>query len=46
MSIVVTVIVLLSGLYVVLSAGYAPETEKWAFGIIGLVVGYWLPANS
>ena len=39
----ITMLVLLSSLYVVLSQEYEPETEKWAFGTIGLLIGYWLP---
>ena len=42
--IIVTMLVLISSLYVVLTNKYEPDTEKWAFGTIGLVLGYWLPA--
>jgi hypothetical protein len=40
----VSAVVLVSGLYVVLSRGYTyPDaTTKWAFGVIGVVLGYWL----
>jgi uncharacterized membrane protein (DUF106 family) len=40
----ITLIVLVAALYVVLSRKYATDTEKWAFGTIGLLIGYWLPA--
>lgn len=42
--IAITMIVLISTLYVVLSRRYPPDTEKWAFGTIGLLIGYWMPA--
>lgn len=44
MRMVITAVVLVSALYVVLSKGYEPDTEKWAFGTIGLLIGYWMPA--
>lgn len=31
-----------ASLYVILSNQYPDATSKWAFGIIGLVIGYWL----
>jgi len=43
MPIVISVIVLLSSLYIILSNKYPADTLKWAFGIVGLIVGYWLP---
>lgn len=44
MRIVISLIVLGSSLYVILSNKYPTDTLKWAFGIIGVIVGYWLPA--
>lgn len=44
MRMVITAVVLVSALYVVLSKRYETDTEKWAFGIIGLLIGYWMPA--
>ena len=38
----VSMLVLISGLFVVLSGSYDDSFNKWAFGIIGIVVGYWL----
>ena len=34
--------VLATALYVVLSADYGPDTDKWAFGAIGVILGFWL----
>jgi len=39
MAVVVSLAVLASALYVVLSGKYVGESEKWAFGAIGTVVG-------
>jgi len=35
-------IVLIASLYVMLSHNFPDDYGKWAFGMIGLVVGYWL----
>lgn len=42
MPIIISLAILGCALYVVLSKNYAGESEKWAFGAIGTVVGYWL----
>jgi len=41
--IAISFIVLGAALYIILSKKYPDDTQKWAFGIIGLIVGYWLP---
>lgn len=43
MRIFISVVVLGACLYVVLSDRYPSDTAKWAFGTIGLIIGYWLP---
>ena len=40
--VVVSAILLASSLVVILSNKYPDATMKWAFGIAGLVIGYWL----
>ena len=42
MRVVVTLIVLLCALYIILSRHYEADQQKWAFGVIGTVLGYWL----
>jgi hypothetical protein len=42
MAVVVSLIILLSALYIILSKTFPPETDKWAFGVIGVLLGYWL----
>ena len=38
----ISAIVLAASLYVVLSQQFSDDSSKWAFGMIGLIVGYWL----
>lgn len=42
MPVVISILVLLSALYVILTSDYREEDNKWAYGIIGTIVGYWL----
>ena len=42
MQILISVGLLTAALYVILSGKYEPDVQKWAFGIIGTIVGYWL----
>jgi hypothetical protein len=41
----VTILLLGTCLFVVLSAHYRADTEKWAFGVIGTILGFWLPGR-
>lgn len=41
--ILVTVVILAAGLYIILSKNYPEDTTKWAFGVVGVAIGYWLP---
>jgi len=42
MPIVVSLAVLGSALYVILSGSYSEAEQKWASGAIGTILGYWL----
>jgi uncharacterized membrane protein SirB2 len=44
MQIVMSITMLISGLYIILSKDFSEDTVKWAYGIIGLVAGFWLPS--
>ena len=35
-------LLVLAGLYILLSAKFSPSTENFASGIIGVIIGYWL----
>jgi hypothetical protein len=39
---VISAIFLGAAFYVILRNSYPDATTKWAFGIAGLVIGYWL----
>lgn len=42
MMIFVSVLVLCSSLYVILSDHYEQGSQKWAFGAVGSITGFWL----
>jgi hypothetical protein len=37
-----SVVVLISSLFIILSKRYQDDTQKWAFGSLGTVLGFWL----
>jgi len=39
---IISIIVLSGALYVVLSQDYGQSDQKWAYGSIGTVLGFWL----
>jgi hypothetical protein len=41
MMVVVSLIVLCSALYIILSRKFDDSAEKWAFGMVGSIVGFW-----
>jgi hypothetical protein len=42
MMVVVSILVLGSSLFIILSGQYDSESQKWAFGVVGMIVGFWL----
>ncbi len=42
MSVVVSLFALAAALFVILSASYDLDSQKWAYATCGTVVGYWL----
>ena len=38
----ISLVVVAVSLYVIVSAQYGDATRKWAFGALGLQVGYWM----
>jgi hypothetical protein len=42
MTILVTAAFGVSALYIVLSNHYGQDSLKWAYGILGTLIGYWL----
>jgi hypothetical protein len=45
MMVVISVIVLGSSLFVILSKRYDDATQKWAFGAVGTIIGFWLKTS-
>jgi len=43
---VITLVVLLAVLFVILSGCYDESTQKWAFGIVGMILGASLHPRS
>jgi hypothetical protein len=44
--IVISLVVLAAALYVILARPDAADDHKWAYSIIGTIVGYWLKSAS
>jgi hypothetical protein len=42
MQVLVTLVVLIACLFVILSKGYDPNSQHWAYGTVGTLVGFWL----
>jgi hypothetical protein len=40
--IAISLVVLGVVLYIILSQKFPDEFSKWAFGIVGVIIGYWL----
>jgi len=40
--ILVSLVILAASLYIIISKGYDEPSAKWAYGMAGLVAGYWL----
>jgi hypothetical protein len=38
----VTMVILIAGLFVILSKKYTATDKHWAYGVVGTVVGFWL----
>lgn len=41
MSVVVSLTILVASIYIILSSKYDEGTQKWAFGVIGSIIGFW-----
>jgi len=44
MKCIISLLVLITSLYVVFSDKYGRENRKWAYAVIGYLLGYWLNA--
>lgn len=39
---VITIVLLLAAVYIILSQKYDADSQKWAFGVVGTILGYWM----
>lgn len=39
---IVSLSVLFSALFIILSGSYSEPEQKWAFGVVGTVIGFWM----
>ena len=46
MSVLISIVVLGCALYMILSKRYGGEAEKWAFGSVGTIIGFWLNSGA
>jgi len=42
MQIAVSVLCLLTALYIILSQRYDAKEQHWAYGVVGTILGFWL----
>ena len=42
MQAIVSLAVLAASLFIILKDGFEPASKNWAYGSVGMVVGYWL----
>jgi hypothetical protein len=45
MQAVVSMAVLAASLFIILNQGFDPVNKRWAYGSVGMVVGYWLKSK-
>ena len=46
MQVVVTIILMLTCLFMVLSKSYDPNSLHWAYATLGTIVGFWLRGSK
>ena len=46
MQIILSLVITAAGLFVILSQTYSDDAQKWAFGAVGTILGYWLPLQK
>jgi uncharacterized membrane protein len=42
MKVLVSVVILAVALFVILSKTYDAKAKHWAYGMVGLIIGFWL----
>jgi hypothetical protein len=46
MQAIVSLAVLGASFFIILTHGFSPDGKRWAYGSVGMVVGYWLKPSS
>lgn len=46
MQIIISLVILAASLFIILSKKYDADIQKWAYGAIGTVIGFWLPTTA
>jgi len=46
MSCIVTTIMLGAALYIILSQSFTEADVKWAYGMVGIIIGHWLSPHT
>lgn len=47
MMVLISILVLCSSLFIIISGNYDEGSQKWAFGAVGSIMGFWLrPENN
>jgi hypothetical protein len=46
MQAVVSLAVMGASLFIILTHGFSPDSKRWAYATVGMVVGYWLKPTS
>lgn len=42
MAVIISFILLVVGCYIILFGSYPTDVQKWAYGLVGITVGYWI----
>ena len=45
MPVALSAIALVAALFIILSNRSSGESQKWAYGVVGVILGYWLKGN-
>jgi hypothetical protein len=46
MQMVISIVLLAAALFIILSKMYAVEDQRWAYGTVGIVIGFWLKGTE
>jgi hypothetical protein len=41
-----SLLIMMAALYIILSGGYQPQVQNWAFTTLGTILGFWLRGKA